>query len=110
MDNDLVLNAIRSLEDRRAVSAAMLAKELDVEASLVQSALDELVELGDVCTSELRTRLNEGYEFTTRMVWYHTPDREVAARFGTILSMDGPVRPRATRRNGEPAPAVSLAS
>jgi hypothetical protein len=112
MDSEQVLSAIRSLEDRRAVTASDLARVLDVDSGVVQGVLEELVASGKVCVSELRARRNEGYEFRTRSVWYHTPGREVATRFGAVLSMgeeSGGERPR----GGEPSPAdepVGLAS
>jgi hypothetical protein len=89
MDNELVLSTIRSCQDRRAVSAAALASELDVDVASLQAVLDGLVESGELGVSELRTRRNEGYPFAVRAIWYHTPDREVAARFGVTLAVDG---------------------
>jgi hypothetical protein len=107
MDSELVLSAIRSLEDRRAVSVGDLARVLDADAAALQGVLDELVTSGKLAVSELRVRRNEGYEFRTRVRWYHTPGREVAARFGAVLSLGeerGGERPRA---HDEP---VTLAS
>jgi hypothetical protein len=111
MDTEHVLSTIRSLEDRRTITAAGLAHELGVDPVMVQAMLDELVLNGELCRSELRTRPNEGYDFKLRSIWYHTPEREVTARFGAILSTDGTrTRPSSpTPRPDAKAPA-SLAS
>jgi hypothetical protein len=107
MDTEHVLSMIRSLEDRRTITAGGLAHELGVDPVSMQAMLDELVLTGDLCRSELRTRPNEGYDFKLRSIWYHTPEREVTSRFGAILSTDG-ARTRPPKSNAK-AP-VSLAS
>jgi hypothetical protein len=107
MDSELVLRTIRSIEDRRPVTLARLASELSTDLATLQPVLDAMLADGSLCKSELAVRPNEGYDFKLRETWYHTPEREVTSRFGSIIATDG-ARTRPPRSSVD-AP-VSLAS
>jgi predicted transcriptional regulator len=107
MDTEYLLRTLRSLEDRHAVTLGRLSHEVGADAATVQTALDGLLGTGEVCKSELRVRKNEGYDFRLREVWYHTPQREVTARFGDIVATHG-IHARTPQPDAQ-AP-VSLAS
>jgi hypothetical protein len=93
MDDQLLLDTVRSLETYVAVSASVAARALGTTEFVLQPAVDRLVACGALHVSVLRARAHPGMEFATRRVWYHTPDGEVAARFGMLTE-----RPRPTRR------------
>jgi hypothetical protein len=90
MDDQLVLAAVHSLEERTAVAAAGVAAALESTEAVVARRLDRLVASGALRTSVLRCRRNEGYAFTTRAVWYHSPEHEVTERFGSIAALPEP--------------------
>jgi hypothetical protein len=79
---------VRSLETRLAVTALAAAEALGTTTCVVQPDLDRLAVDGALRTSVLRCRPNAGTGFATRHVWYHTPEREVTARFGPLRTPD----------------------
>jgi hypothetical protein len=93
MDDQLLFDTVRALETHVAVSASVAARALGTTEFVLQPAIDRLVACGALHVSVLRARAHPGIEFTTRRVWYHTPDREVAARFGLLTMRPRPTRP-----------------
>jgi hypothetical protein len=90
MNTQHVMDAVRRLEVERSVTAAHLARVLDTTPEAIQAALDVLVSTGALRMSMLQCRPHAGTDFTTRTVWYHTPEREATARFGSIFDPCGP--------------------
>jgi hypothetical protein len=93
MDDQLLLDTVRALETHLAVSASVAARALGTTEFVLQPAIDRLVACGALHISVLRARPRAGMELETRRVWYHTPDREVAARFGLLTTRPRPTRP-----------------
>jgi len=90
MNTQHLLNAVRTLEVERSVTVAHLAHALDTSIPSLQETLEALVAVGALHTSTLKSRPHAGADFTTRSVWYHTPECETTARFGPIFDPCGP--------------------
>jgi hypothetical protein len=85
MNDQLVLDTVRSLESDQVVTVEAVAASLKSIVAAVQPALDRLVATGTLRTSVLHCRNGEKLE--VRAMWFHTPDSEVAERFGPIAGM-----------------------
>ena len=85
MDTQRLIDTVHSLEVERPVTVGDIARALASKVTTVQPVLDALVASGMLCTSVLRSRPHNGVDFSTRVVWYHTPESEVTARFGAIF-------------------------
>ena len=103
MDTQRQTDTVHSLEVERPVTVGDIARVLGSKVTTVQPVLDALVASGMLCTSMLRCRPHNGADFSTRVVWYHTPESEVTARFGAIFDPLGSLMP-------PPPQAASLTS
>jgi len=109
MDDHLLLDTVRALEIRVAVSASVAAQALGTTEWVLQPYIDRLVGCGALQSSELRCRPHPGVGFTLRRLWYHTPAREVATRFGLDAVCPDTDRPMA-RLSTPDAQTPALAS
>ena len=85
MNDQLVLDTVRSLESDQVVTVEAVAASLKAIVTAVRPALDRLVADGALHTSVLHCR--SGAHLEVRAMWFHTRESEVIERFGPIAGL-----------------------